>query len=141
MAQLSHPHMTTGKTIALTIWTFVDKVMSLLFNMLSRFSIVFLPRSKCLLISSFIFEFLFHLIHQGSPSLKVASHCMVLVYNISNHLFICSLTSFHLLFHELFVHIIFFTFFLDICRNYPDIRNTNSLSLTNVNIANIFSCI
>ena len=42
--------MTTGKTIALTIWIFVDKVMSLLFNMLSKFVIVFLPRSKCLLI-------------------------------------------------------------------------------------------
>ena len=43
--------MTTGKTIALTVWTFVGKLMSLLFNMLSRFVIVFLPRSKCLLIS------------------------------------------------------------------------------------------
>ena len=43
--------MTTGKTIALTIWSFVDKVMSLLFNMLSRLVIVFLPRNKCLLIS------------------------------------------------------------------------------------------
>ena len=43
--------MTTGKIIALTIWTFVGKVMSLLFNMLSRFVIAFLPRSKCLLIS------------------------------------------------------------------------------------------
>ena len=43
--------MTTGKTIALTRWTFVDKVMSLLFNMLSRFLITFLPKSKCLLIS------------------------------------------------------------------------------------------
>ena len=43
--------MTTGKTIALTMWTFVRKVISLLFNMLSRFVIVFLPRSKCLLIS------------------------------------------------------------------------------------------
>ena len=51
MVQLSHPYMTTGKTIALTIWTFVSKVMSLLFNMLSRFVIVFLARSKCLLIS------------------------------------------------------------------------------------------
>ena len=50
-AQLSHPYMTTGKTIALTRWTFVDKVMSLLFNMLSRLVIAFLPRSKCLLIS------------------------------------------------------------------------------------------
>ena len=44
--QLSHPYMTTGNTIALTIWTFVDKVMSLLFNMLSRFVINFLPRVK-----------------------------------------------------------------------------------------------
>ena len=49
--QLSHPYMTTGKTTALTIQTFVDKMMSLLFNMLSRFVIVFLPRSKHLLIS------------------------------------------------------------------------------------------
>ena len=48
---LSHPYMTTGKTIALTRWTFVGKVMSLLFNMLSRLVIAFLPRSKCLLIS------------------------------------------------------------------------------------------
>ena len=46
--QLSHPYMTTGKTIALTRQTFVDKVMSLLFNMLSRLVITFLPRSKCL---------------------------------------------------------------------------------------------
>ena len=51
MVQLSHPYMTAGKTIALTIWTFVGKVMSLLFNMLSRLVIAFLPRSKCLLIS------------------------------------------------------------------------------------------
>ena len=51
MVQLSHPHMTTGKTIALTIWTFVGKVMSLLFNMLSRLVIAFLPRNKRLLIS------------------------------------------------------------------------------------------
>ena len=49
--QLSHPYMTTGKTIALARWTFVDKVMSLLFNMLSRLVITFLPRSKRLLIS------------------------------------------------------------------------------------------
>ena len=48
MAQLSHLYMNTGKTIALTIWTFVSKVISLLFNMLSRFVIVFLPRSKCI---------------------------------------------------------------------------------------------
>ena len=51
MVQLSHPYMTTGKTIALTRWTFVSKVMSLLFNMLPRLVMVFLPRSKCLLIS------------------------------------------------------------------------------------------
>ena len=51
IVQLSHPYMTTGKTIALTRLTFVGKVMSLLFNMLSRLVIAFLPRSKCLLIS------------------------------------------------------------------------------------------
>ena len=50
IVQLSHPYMTTGKTIALTRWTFVDKVMSLLFNMLTRLVISFLPRSKHLLI-------------------------------------------------------------------------------------------
>ena len=49
MVQLSHPYMTTGKTIALTRWTFFGKVMSLLFNILSRFAIAFLPRNKCLL--------------------------------------------------------------------------------------------
>ena len=51
IVQLSHPYMTTGKTMALTRWTFVGKVMSLLFNMLSRLIITFLPRNKCLLIS------------------------------------------------------------------------------------------
>ena len=51
IVQLSHPYLTTGKTIALTRWTFVDKVMSLLFNMLSWLVITFLPRSKRLLIS------------------------------------------------------------------------------------------
>ena len=51
IVQLSHPYMTTGKTIALTRQTFVDKVMSLLLNMLSRLVITFLPRSKCLLMS------------------------------------------------------------------------------------------
>ena len=49
--QLSHPYMTIGKFIALTRWTFVGKVMSLLFNMLPRLVITFLPRSKCLFIS------------------------------------------------------------------------------------------
>ena len=51
IVQVSHPYMITGKTIALTRWTFVDKIMSLLFNMLSRSVITFLPRSKCVLIS------------------------------------------------------------------------------------------
>ena len=51
IVQLTHPYMATGKTIALTRWTFVGKVMSLLFNMLSRLVIAFLPRSKHLLIS------------------------------------------------------------------------------------------
>ena len=51
MVQLSHPYLTTGKTIALTRWTFVGKVMSLLFNMLSRFVKAFLLRNKDLLIS------------------------------------------------------------------------------------------
>ena len=51
MVQLSHPYMTTGKTIALTIRTFVSRVITLLFNMLFRFVIGFLPRSRCLLIS------------------------------------------------------------------------------------------
>ena len=51
IVQLSHPYMTTGKTIALTTWTYVGKVMSLLFNMLSRLVIAFLPKSKHLSIS------------------------------------------------------------------------------------------
>ena len=51
MIQLSHSYMTIGKTIALTIWTFVSKVMSLLYNTMSRFVVAFLLRSKCLLIS------------------------------------------------------------------------------------------
>ena len=51
MVQLSHPYMTTGKTTALTRWTFVGKVTSQLFNKLSRLVIAFLPRKKCLLIS------------------------------------------------------------------------------------------
>ena len=51
IVELSYPYMTTGKTIPLTRWTFVGKVMSLLFHMLSRLVITFLPRSKCLLIS------------------------------------------------------------------------------------------
>ena len=70
IVQLSHPYMTTGKTIGLTEWTFIGKVMSVLFNMLYRLVIAFLPRSKCLLISwlqspcAVIF---------GTP--KLVSHC------------------------------------------------------------------
>ena len=55
IVQLSHPYMTTGKSIALTRWTFVGKVMSLLFSMLSRLVIVFLLRSKCLLFFIYLF--------------------------------------------------------------------------------------
>ena len=51
MAQISHPYITTGKTIALTMWTFVNKMMTLFSNMLSRFALVFLPRHESLLIS------------------------------------------------------------------------------------------
>ena len=51
IVQLSYPYMTTGKTVALTRWAFIGKVVSLLFNMLSRLAIAFLPKSKCLLIS------------------------------------------------------------------------------------------
>ena len=58
IVQFSHPYMTTRKTIALILWTFVGKVMSLVFNMLSRFVIAFLPRSKCLLISWLIILFI-----------------------------------------------------------------------------------
>ena len=67
--QLSHPYMTTGKTTALTWWTFVGKVMSLLFNMLSRLVIIFLPRSKHLLISWNFMKFL--LISLQSPSAMI----------------------------------------------------------------------
>ena len=68
--QLSHPYMTTGKTVALTRWTFVDEVMSLLCNMLSRFVIIFLPGSKYLLIS--------WLLSRSAVILepeKIVSHC------------------------------------------------------------------
>jgi len=51
IAQFSHPYMTTGKTVALTVWTFIGKVMALFYNTLSRFVKAFLPRSNCLLIS------------------------------------------------------------------------------------------
>ena len=71
--QLSHSYMTTWKIITLTRWTFVSKVMSLLFNMLSTFVITFLPRSKHLLISSVILE---------SYSLHITSYDMIISDNI-----------------------------------------------------------
>ena len=71
MVQLSHPYMTTRKTINLTIWTFVGKVMSLLFNMLSRLVIAFLPRSEHLLIS--LLQLLFAVILE--PTQKKVSYC------------------------------------------------------------------
>ena len=80
MVQLSHPYMTTGKTIALTIWTFVVKVMSLLFNMLSRLVITFLPRSKRL------FNFMVAVTicsDFGTPKNKVC-HC----FHCFTHLFV-----------------------------------------------------
>ena len=69
--QLSHPHMIPGKTIALTRWTFVDKVMSLLFNLLPSWVVAFLPRSKCLLISWLQSPFA---VIFGAPQNKVC-HC------------------------------------------------------------------
>ena len=73
MTQLSHPYMTTGKTIALIRWTFVSKVMSLIFNMLFRFVIAFLPRSKCLLISCL-----------QSPSAVILYHILIKITQISH---------------------------------------------------------
>ena len=72
MVQLSHPYMTIGKTISLTRWTFVNKVMSLLFNMLSRFVVAFLPRSKHLLIS---FTYLLSSVAQSHPTLCDPMDC------------------------------------------------------------------
>ena len=78
MVPLSHPYMITGKTIALTIWTFVSKVMSLLFNMLSRFVIAFLSRSKHVLISWL-----------QSPSAVVLEPKIIKSFNVSNFFPIC----------------------------------------------------
>ena len=74
--QLSHPYLTTGKTITLTRRTFVGKVMSLLFNMLSRLVIAFLPRSKCLLISWL-----------QSPSAVILEPQSLLLFPLFPHLF------------------------------------------------------
>ena len=70
IVQLSHPHMTTGKTIALTRWTFVSKVMSLFFNKLARLVITFLPRSKQKWISSYITQSSPNRINAAAKSLQ-----------------------------------------------------------------------
>ena len=77
MVQLSHPYMTTGKTIALARQTFVGKVMSLLFNMLSRLVITFLPRSKLLLISWLQSPSAVILETQKSVTVSTVSHLFV----------------------------------------------------------------
>ena len=79
MVQLSHLYMTTGKIIGSTIWTFVDKVMSLLFNMLSRFVIAFLPRSKCLFFFFFFLAAGTICSDFGTQENKVC-HCLVIFY-------------------------------------------------------------
>ena len=74
IVQLSHPYMTTGKTIALTRQTFVGKVMSLLFNMLSRLVITFLPRSKCLLMFSLVIYFIHSSVFIVNPNLPIHAY-------------------------------------------------------------------
>ena len=90
MVQLSHPYMTTGKTIALTIWTFVSKVMSLLFNRLSSFLIAILPRSKNLGKSnwngSLLGNFLYSLLRCHSPPSNMRDGIWG-----GNHLKVCTL--------------------------------------------------
>ena len=75
MVQFSHPYMTTGKTIALTRQTFVSKVMDLLFKMLSRFVIAFLPRSDQLLISWLQLNLVVVLVAQLCPTLRDTTDC------------------------------------------------------------------
>ena len=82
MVQLSHPYVTTGKTIALTRQTTVGKVMSLLCNMLSRFVIAFLPRSKCLLISWLILIFTACITSPGNK-LHESSFCSLILHFFS----------------------------------------------------------
>ena len=106
IVQFSHPYMTIGKTIVLTRWTFVGKVMSLLFNMLSRLVITFLPRSKCPLISwlqsPFFSDFGAPKIKSLTPSIASHSNChqvmgpsaMILVFWMLNFKLTYSLSSF-----------------------------------------------
>ena len=93
IVQLSHPYMTTGKTIALTKWTFVGKVISLLFNILSRLVITFLPRSKQLLISW---------LQRWSHFIKFVSK---LYYKIFLAIYLCEICSFQQYF-KIFFHFI-----------------------------------
>ena len=83
IVQLSHPNMTTGKTTALTRQTFVGKVMSLLFNMLSRLVIAFLPRSKCLLI--LWLQSPYAVILEPKNILSHSFHCFPIHFPVSSH--------------------------------------------------------
>ena len=100
MVQLSHAYMTTGKTIALTRWMFVGKVMSLLFNMLSRFVIAFLPKSKHLLISSLYSSYL--LVSSASvtsiPFLSFILPIFAWIFPLVSLIFIKVSLVFHILF-------------------------------------------
>ena len=78
MVQISHPYKTTGKTIALTIWTFAGKVIALLFNTLSRFVIAFLPKSKYLLISRL--QSPFSVILEPKKRRSVCFHCFPMYF-------------------------------------------------------------
>ena len=84
MSQLSHAYMTTGKTIALTRWTFVSKVMSLLFKTLSRFVTVLLPRNKRLLILFIYFCLCWVLVSEGFIPLVAANggHSLAVVHGL-----------------------------------------------------------
>ena len=105
--QLSHPYMTTGKTIALTRQTFVGKVMSLLFNMLSRLVITFLPRSKCLLISWLQLPSAVILEPKKIKSVTVSTVAQSIYANLQSHPIGIEFMSAHVL-----ANIFFFCFFL-----------------------------
>ena len=98
IVQLSHPYMTTGKTIALTRWTFVGKVMSLLFNMLSRFVLAFLSRNKHLLISWL----------QSLSAVILILICISLMTTDGEHFFHVLLGCLHIFFNERSVYIFVF---------------------------------
>ena len=97
MFKLSHPYMTTGKTRALTRQTFVGKVMSLLFNKLSRFLVTFLPRSKCLLISWLQSPSAVTWSHLGSPIKYLQGVVLILLkpsqLQLNSHSSVCTIFS------------------------------------------------